>query len=263
MRHVIKIKEMLDNGERDEAKNALETLLALGPGNMEALKLKARIFANEGRFNDEEKVWIRILEIDREDEDAIHYILRRQIEDREHYYFTDHVAGGGRRFLAYPRALVKISLMGLIGCISFLTLTRLSAQYPLLAQPAVILGAFCAMVMSPWVAIIYTYLRSLRTVTVSRQGVELTTRLKSFRFQWNELKQVILAHSTNHDEPHLQLVLVPVDTSHRTITVDLNEDSTSIRARTHLVQELINYCPQLALESDTQLTAALARSRRY
>ncbi len=79
MKHVQKIQEMFDAGDRSEASNALETLLALGPNNIEALKMKAMLFSSEGRFQDEEKTWFRIAEIDREDPDAIAYFYKKRL----------------------------------------------------------------------------------------------------------------------------------------------------------------------------------------
>ena len=135
MSHVAKIKSMLDQGEVNEAQDALENLLELGPNNVEALKLKAFLYMAQGRFNEEEKVWQKVFEVDQEDPDAIEFLQRKHMEDREHYYFTDILPEGGRRYLAYPRTLVNISLIGLIGCISFLLLTRLSDDFEFATSP--------------------------------------------------------------------------------------------------------------------------------
>jgi hypothetical protein len=109
MLHVKQIRDIVDAGQTDEAHDALDQLWALGPHNTEALKLRAKLFEYEGRFAEEGKVWERVGSIDREDPDAVSWHLRKQLEDREHFYFTDDIPGGGRKFMAYPRSLVNTS----------------------------------------------------------------------------------------------------------------------------------------------------------
>lgn len=259
MRHVTAIRQLLDQGQRAEAKSALEDLLSIGPSNLEALKLKALLYAGEGRFPEEEKVWLRILEIDREDPDAIQFIIKKQIEDREHYYFTDDLTGGGRRFLAYPRLLIRISMLGLIGCVSFLMLTRVLEAYPDFNRPEFVLSAFGVMVISPWLGILWTYFRSVRSVSVTRLGLEVATRTRAFRFTWAELGTVSLSHSQDPNEPNLRLVLIPRDQKNRCIIIDLNEETSAIRARTHFVHELHHHCANFTYDAFEALSSRLLR----
>src|SRR4051812_29827081 len=123
MLHVKQIRAVIEAGEADQAHQALDQLLALGPNNTDALKLRASLLEHEGRFAAEAKIWEKIAVIDREDADAVAFLLRRQLEDREHFYFTDDVPGGGRRFMAYPRRLINHSALGLAGCVGFLVAT--------------------------------------------------------------------------------------------------------------------------------------------
>jgi len=240
MKHVSAIKDIVAKGQFEEAHQALEDLLELGPNNMEALKLKAALFQHVGRFDEEENVWRRIIEVDHEDEEAIAYFQRSQLEDREHYYFTDPLPGGGRRFLAYPRALVSVSFVGLLGCVSFLLLTRTSGEN-LTRSPLVLFAAFALLVLSPWIAIIYLYLRTLRSINVTSPGFEVTTRFKNFLYPWTAIKQIYLAHSDNPETSDLRLIIVPQDNTQPPMSIDFGEDTSAVRARRHLLQEIRDY----------------------
>ena len=238
------IRKMLDEGKVREAEGAMEDLLFLGPSNIDALKLKAMIFAAEGRFVEEERVWNQIFRINDDDPDAIAYIHRRHLEDREHYYFTDDLPGGGRRFLAYPRALISISVWGLMGSMAFLLLTRLSDRIPILAAPKAILLSFLGLVISPWVAIMVSYCRSIRSIEVSPAGIGFATRLKAMHLPWPDLEQVCLAYADDPQDPDLRLVVIPRDPARPAIELDLNEHTSPIRARLHLLDEIaLHYGP--------------------
>ncbi len=154
-------------------------------------------------------------------------------------------------------------MVGLFGCVSFLMLTRMAEQRVELNQPALILSAFALLVISPWIAIIFTYLRALRTVSVSRQGIEINTRLKTLNFNWIDLAKVSLAHSPNPEDPNLRLILVPKDESQRPVEIDLNEESSSIRARTHFIREILNFCQILTYEPQETLEKQTKRARTY
>ena len=236
--HVKQIRTIVDSGKNDEAHEALDQLLALGPNNTEALKLRAKLLEYEGRFADEAKVWERILTIDHEDEDAASFMLRKQLEDREHYYFTDDVAGGGRRFMAYPRRLVNLAALGLAGCVAFLLSSRLSLQLPVLADPVVMLGLFTLLVVLPWISIMTSYLTSVRHVTIETKSITISTRLKAITMAWADIEKVCVARSLSDAGNTLYLVLIPKDRTSPTVELDLHQQSSSIRARAHLVREI-------------------------
>lgn len=239
MLHVKQIREIVDAGRNEDAHSALDQLLSLGPHNLEALKLRAQLLEFEGRFYEEAQIWERILRTEPEDQDAAQYLMRRQIEEREHFYFTDDLPDGGRRFLAYPRKLMSSSALGLLGCVAFLLATRMSVQFPLFSEPSVLLTMFAILVLLPWVGIISTYLSGIKSVSVSEQGVSVATRLKSFEYKWSELERVCLAHSfSGGGQARLSLILLPKDQSLRPIEIDLNQTSTAIRARSYLVREI-------------------------
>jgi len=237
MLHVKEIREIIESGQGDEAHAALDQLLAIGPNNIEALKLRALLHEQEGRFAEEAKIWDKIAVVDHEDPDAVAYLLHKQIEDREHFYFTDDVPGG-RRFLAYPRALVNYSVVGLLGCVAFLLMSRLSLRFTVLAQPPAMLGLFGFFVMLPWFGIITVYLRCIRSITLTVQGIAVATRLKTRSFLWGDLEKVCLARSNSGKRPHLSLVLLPRDKNANAVEIDLYQGSTSVRARSYLIREI-------------------------
>lgn len=254
--HILKVKELLDNGHLEEAHEALENLLELGPNNMEGLKLKAFLYESKGKFQEEIQVWQKIFEIDNEDEDAIEFIQKKQIEDREHYYFTDDLPEGGRRFLAYPKTLIKISLVGLVGCILFLLTTRLADIYSIPHSGYIIAAFFLLLVISPWVGIIYTYTKSIHAIEVKMSGIEVATRFKSFAFGWDELEKISLAYSSDPNTPNLRLIIIPLDTKRQPIEIDLNEDTSAIKARTYLANEIRIFYQELSHDPYESLSLA-------
>ncbi|MCX6110143.1 MAG: hypothetical protein NTZ90_11150 [Proteobacteria bacterium] len=241
MKHVKQIAEIIDAGATTEAHLALDQLLALGPQNTAALKLRARLLEMEGRFSDEALIWDRIATIDREDEDAVAYLFRRQKEDREHFYFTDDVAGGGRRFTACPNSLITFSAIGLVGCLAFLAMTHFADATALLADPRMMLSIFAICVVMPWVAIVLIYLRCLRFVIVTPAGITISTRLKTHQFSWNELGTVSLAHNLSGKSPRLWLTLEPKDEQTRPVHIDMTLGSTALRARAYLIREITRH----------------------
>lgn len=241
MRHVKSIRAIIASGDRTSAYGAIDDLLALGPNNLEALKLKATLYASEGRFQDEAEIWNRILRIDREDPDAMKYLFKQQAEDREHFYFTDDLPGGARRYLTYPKALFDVSLLGFLGCISFFTLRALSESYPVLAEPSVIIGSFAFFIASPWVAIVWVWLRSIKSVVVSQDGLSVETRFRTLRYNWAELRSVVLAYTSDPDAPSIALVLIPKSEGTRPLILNLNDETSPLRAKTHLVREVAEH----------------------
>lgn len=238
MRHVKQIREVIDLGQFEEALSALDDLLSLGPNNMEALKLKAWLYEREGRFAEANATWDKILLVDRTDQDAISYLYKRQLEDREHFYFTDDLPGGGRRFLAYPKALVNSAGIGLVGCLVFLMISKLSTTYVELQTPTVLLGSFFFFVILPWLNIVRHYIMGLRSISVAPAGVEISTRFRTFTIPWKSIEKVYLSHSQVRGRDTLSLIFMPKSPEQRFFEVDLEESSSSIRARTHLIREI-------------------------
>lgn len=244
MQHVKQIREIVSRGETNAAHDALDNLLALGPKNTEALKLRASLYEREGRFGEELQIWNKIMLVDQEDPDLLSYVARRQTEEREHFYFTDDLPDGGRRYRAYPRSLVRMSMYGFSGCITFLLVSRLASDLPALTQLSqshqalIMLGLFLVMVMGPWLGIMYIFLNMLMSLSISRSGIEFRTSLSRISIPWPNMDKVLLLHDLTGEEARLRLLFIPKDKSLRAVEIDLGPETTCIRARSYLVNEI-------------------------
>ena len=176
----------------------------------------------------------------------MNFTLRRQLEDREHFYFTDDLPEGGKRYLAYPKTLVNISVLGLLGCVSFLFVSKVTESLGFPSYSVVI--AFVLLVVSPWIGIIWVYCRSLRSISVTRSFLEVSTRFRSFQFEWKNIAKVVLSHSENPNDPDLRLVIVPKDKQQKSIVIDYNDASSAIRARSYLIMELNQFYRDISFE---------------
>ena len=251
MKHVTAIETLIDDGEFSEAEQALDNLLALGPNNVEALKLLASLQAHKGKFADEEKTWQRLWSIDREDEDVVEYFYQAQIEDKEHFYFTDLLPTGGRRFIAYPRSLINASLFGLLGCIVFLIASHQNFKETILGQDYVTLTLFSLLVIMPWIWIIATWTRALKAVEIDAHSFCIVTRLRTYKIDWKDIKDIYLAHS-NQNHGHgsgLRLIFIAKDHQTPVLSIDLSESRSSIRARKFLINEIGEFHDPIKYES--------------
>ena len=244
---------MIEQGQYDAALSNIENLLLLGPHNLDALKLKAFFMEGKGYFHDALRVWLEIAQIAPDDEDALAFVQTKQLEDKEHYYFTDELPDGGRRFMAYPRSLLKISLWGLVGCLLFLFGVRFAESQSMALTPLYMSLSFLVLVIAPWVAIFYVYFRAIHSITLSYTGIAVATRLKSYIFSWAELEQVSFAHKLHPEKPTLFLVLMPKNREARPIVIDLSDDATAIKARTHLPTEVKKFCAKVTFDELGQL----------
>ena len=239
--NVARIQEMAETGDLQGAHDALDSLLSMGPHNLEALKLRARLHEVAGRFHLEAQLWEKVAQIARDDNDLLDYLVRRQTEDRENFYFTDTLPGGGKRFLAFPRRMVRSASVGLIGCLTFLTVARLGQVYTFLLHPVAMLGSFFVLVMAPWIGIIWSYAKSIRHVSVTSEGVTVATRFKTHFLPRGEIERVCMVHDDRKDTWRLSLVLVTKDKKLPCVEIDFNENSTSLRARSYFAKELHRY----------------------
>ncbi|MFK7871879.1 MAG: hypothetical protein AB8C84_01730 [Oligoflexales bacterium] len=241
MKHVNEIENMIAEGLYEDSHDALDTLLSLGPQNVNALKLRAQLYAFEGKFQDEMVTWRHIIEVDREDEEAILWFQEQLLEEREGFVFTDEIPSGGRRFITYPRSLIHWSMIGLVGCASFVLLTQSSDTYPIIMNTTFILSAFSILVILPLIFIFACFVRSLQNIDITPDGVTAATRLKTWRYEWGQIKKVHLSYTTHHLSQCLYLIFEPHDISQPALRIDLTPDKTSVRTRSLLINEITKY----------------------
>jgi hypothetical protein len=136
--------------------------------------------------------------------------------------------------------MVRAAATGLIGCVIFLVMARLAGVWPVLNQPVIMLASFAILVISPWFAILASYARSLRYVTISKEGLEIATRFKVHKMPWASVDRVILAQDDRHDTYRLSLVVMAKDDGQFNFELDFNENTTPIRARSYFVREIMH-----------------------
>lgn len=236
---------MVDSGDTEKAHAALVDLLALGPHNVEALKLQAQLFRFEGRFDKEAAAWSKIIDADREDPDAINYYIQKQVEDREFFYFTDALAEGGRLFLAYPRSMITMVMLGLMGCMLFLMTNKLASVYSFFLDPTVLLGCVFFFLVLPWILIVITYFRVLRYVKIASSGLEISTRLKTVTSKWQDIEKCYLAHGQGNSSGNLSLIMLPRDRQAAFIEIDIDPATSSIRALPYFVKEVSKFVTEI------------------
>ena len=229
---------MVEEGSHEDAHEALDRLLSLGPGNLEALKLKCFLYSVEGRFYEESRVWERVLDQDYEDLDALYFFQRRHLEEKESFYFTDRLPSGGRRFLAHPRALINASLGGLLGCTLFLVVSSYAQKYYILSSPLVSFSSFFLFVVVPWFFIILTWFRSLREILITSESILFNTRIKCHDVKWRDVESVYLAHVHVAGEQKLSLIILPRDPALSVYELDLSRDTSAVRARALFIEEI-------------------------
>ncbi len=238
MKQTHEIKELIDQGQTQEAWEAIEHVLSLGPSNLGALKLKATLLASEGRYPQEREVWDKILDRYPDDPEAVYYFQLRFIEEKERFYFTDELPFGGRRFVVHPKSLIHASILGLIGCFAFLIFSRLVENNSATAGPLVSLVAFLFMVLSPWGFIISSYFRSLKEISITPQGIRFATRTKVFDCPWDDVRAIHIVHDVSRRPARLSLVVLPKNVANASVEIDLSTTSSVVRARTFFLKEV-------------------------
>ncbi len=241
MNHMTNIKKMLAEGHKADAELALENLLFLGPQNTEALKLKSLLMRQKGDFESEYSLWQKIIEIDREDEDAIAYFRNRFAEEQERFYFIEEIPGQGKRFTLYPRNLINKSLYALLGCSLFLLVPyflRLVASteffLPLLG------AAFVIMVVLPWAGIIKEMFSAPKFILINKVGLKIGYGFKVFSYDWSDFKNIYMARGSESgdSQEELHVVMSPNDPKKSRIIIDFNQNTTSLRAKNYFLKEL-------------------------
>ncbi len=236
MKHVQTLKKELQEGTCQNPHSDLNELLLMGPNNLEAIKLKAFLYHYEGRFDEESSAWHKIIEIDPEDQDALRYLRSMKTEDIEYMYFTSEEEGQGRRFFLFPQKLIKVSLIGLIGCILFLVTSYILEQTPYISDE-LILGLFLLTVFTPWILIGIRFLTTPNSITIDNNGISINSRTKKKFIPWNSTKQIQCIHDMNFDSTEFKMLFK--DSSDSTnCQINLGPGSC-IRAKTYFIREIM------------------------
>ena len=238
MNHINSIRKSISEGLIEQAESDLENILLLGPNNLEALKIQAGLLAAQGNFEQERIIWKQIQRIDEEDHDANEYFLYQQQEDREHFYFTDELAEGGRRFHLYPRALINASLIGLLGCALFLMFSRILADSAVWSREEVVLSSFFCLVMIPWFYILLHMMRGIRFISVDDQGLRLSSRLRKRFYAWHLVEAIVVQCSPGDINGPSALWIEPQPGTEPLLSFDLSERTSSLRAKSYLLNEI-------------------------
>ena len=231
------VEKQIEEGRFNDAYGAIDEILSLGPQNTGALKLKALMFAYEGRFVEEARVWKKVLGLDPEDEEALSYFERTLVEQKEHEYFSDFLPSGGIRFLASPRNLVNSTFVGLIGCAVFLMLMNFSHRFLFLAKVEVAYVSFFLCVVAPWIFILVSYVRSLRDITIDHDSIHLRTRTADLNLAWRDIAHFSLVRGKDKKTNTLHILLLSKDESLPPVLINIGLDSV-IRAPSYLIREI-------------------------
>lgn len=239
MLHVKQITDIMQDGRLDEATDAIDSLLAIGPNNIAALKMQALLFESEGNFSQEARIWERIIKLDPSDLDAVYYLQRRQIEDREHFFFSVDAPKQGRKFIVYPRALIAANFMALAGCCLFLFISMYSEAKKTasgsLPMPELAYSIlFLALVAVPWIRVFSVVLTTLRSICVDQEKLSFHTLLRKHVFQWSDIENISLRRKIDKQHAQLDLV-VRAKNKKQSIALDLSPGSSVIRARPYFL----------------------------
>ncbi len=251
------IRKIVDQGEYSEAFVALEELLEMGPYNIEALKLKALVYRQQGRYQEEFLVWQEIIEYYPDDEDSAEFFEKNYIEEKERFYFTEELPGGGRRFVIHPKALVNSSLFGLIGCLLFLLISNYSRKYVFLANPTFSFVCFLVLVLTPWAFILYNYLKAPCEIHLTYRGISVVSRMGRTELRWEDIAGIHLAHQVYSNQAGLSMVFVPYDRRHRAIEIDLANESSVLKAKSFFIRETCRFYGQMTYSSRRHLNRVI------
>ena len=201
--------------------------------------MKAKLQEFKGNFEAEHTLWKQIYQIDPNDKEAHRFFQLRQLEAQEHHYFTDIMPEGTHKMLTYQRPLLKPMALGFLGSLAFIAFTHYAENtLPALLNPAVLFSAFFAFVTMPLVLVIYKFLTTMYCVSMNKDSVCVSTRLKNYEIPWQNMEKIELIYDGPIMEPHLSLKFTPKDAEQKSIEIDLSKSSTSIRSVAIFLREL-------------------------
>lgn len=260
---VEQIKNLIDKGELTAAEKAIEALLKLGPTNIEALKLKAIIFSQQGHFYEEHQIWCQIMELAPDDFDLADYFNFYYLEEKEKFYFTDRLPEGGRRFILFPRSIIESCGLAFLSCLFFLYLYQKFSAFFVEHLPFVshiFIAVF--VILLPWFFIIRAFKKNPGDIRVTPAGVMMTNRFRNnyhsswssktpqmsfenqftkWQIPWDSIKKIYVAHKSKIHAFSLALILLPKDPNKEIIEIELSLDKSIVKGRRFLVYEILSF----------------------
>lgn len=244
-----KVKTLINEGKLLEAQLALELFLSFGPNNLQALKLKALLYSQKGLFQKEYETWVQIANLAPEDLDTHDYFDLHFLEEKEKFYFTDVVPGGGRRFLLHPRALLEACAAGFVSCLIFLLVGQLPLLSYFLAIPRVSFLFITLFVVLPWIGILHAYLKMPGDVWVTSRGFAMSTRLKKMEFPWHTVSEILVVHTPLKHSFSLEVLVIPKEKSRAPLRIDISRDRSIVKARRFFLAEILNHYPNVTYKA--------------
>ena len=251
---------MIDEGELARAEVALSLFLEFGPTNLEALKLKAHLYSQKGLFAKEYETWLAVGELAPEDMDVLEYFESHFFEEREHFYFTDLIPEGGRRFLIHPKALLEAFGIGFVSCVFFLLIGHFSKFSQFMSMTGTTLLFAGIFVFLPWIGVALAYLRMPFDVSVTPKKLKLSTKLKDFEISWGEIKEIFVLHDCSKGVFSLELLVLPKSESKEAFRIDLSEEKALIKARRFFLAEILIYYPNVKYKGGDRVKLKLQRA---
>lgn len=233
---VEKIEALVDENQNLQAHAALDEILSLGPNNFGALKLRARLFRDSGRFLDESKTWQKIAVIDTDDEDYIKFLATRKRDEREYIFFTQDISTEGRRFLTLSKSVLHSALFGLMGSMVFLSYSHVAQIYTQFLTLFNLLASFGLLVIVPWVWIVKCFFWTLRSITMNDDKIIFRSYVKTHIIDAKNLHSVEVKF--DHKD-RLSLVFSPLIGSK--ICIDFRDYYSPIRSRSFFLRDLQKY----------------------
>lgn len=239
MMHVVQIENLIEEDKTAEAEDALESLLSLGPHNIAALKLMARLCEFKGKFDDEADYWKKVYQIDSDDADAITFFQLRNLEDQEHHYFTDVSEDGSQRLVTYQRQLLKPMFFGFLGSLVFVLLAHLAeTRVPIFLNAKVLLPLFFLTTLLPMVWLLVRFFTGMWFLSLSEDKFSITTRVKTYEIRWDDVATVELVHSGAVEDASLSLIILPENQENLGFEIDLGRTTSCLRSRHIFVKEV-------------------------
>ena len=243
MKHLKDAKKAIELGDSEEALKILEDLLYFSPKNTEALKLKAYLYDCRGRFEDSLQILHQMVKHSSSDDDEnIQTFEKRMEEDRESLIYSQ-ISAEGRSYFPFSSTQIFLLVLGLLGCVVFLTTSPSYLGHP--NGFLFILISFIVFVILPWIFILLSGSRGIKKILISINGIYIYYARKIQSFRWDEMGTVVVEYDTNLKNDYLQLIILSKKTREKLVSFDLSKGHPVIKARRHFLRLIATYADQV------------------